>query len=468
LDADRPLQPIRTADDAARYLDGLIDRERIPDRVRARSRFDLGPIRALLDAVGNPERALSIIHVAGSKGKGSLCLSAESVLGGLGERVGVFTSPHLERWTERFRIDAAEVAGEALARAVERLRPHVDRLRAERPESVPSFFDATTAAALLLFAEARVDRVLLEVGLGGRLDSTNAVAPRVTCVTQIELEHTQILGSTLAAIAGEKAGILKPGVPCVLGALAPEAARVVRDRACELGAPLFALGEHFEASAEASPLGSRATRLHYRERSGFELEVDLPIAGRHLGRIAGLALACIRCLDEHDDRSLRAAALAGLGSLRLPGRVELVGGAPSVVIDSAHTAASARALADSLSALGISRAELVLSVSQGKALREILAALIPCAARMTLTQADPDRSLPAEELARTAREAAPELALRVVQDPREAVGAALAAAGRDGAVVVAGSVYLAGIAHRVLRDRAAPAPPRGPSPGARG
>lgn len=452
------MDPIRNAEDASRYLDRLIDRERMPDASRARMRFDLGPIRALLDAVGNPQRGLSILHIAGSKGKGSVCLSAEPVLRSLGERVGVFTSPHLEHWTERFRIDGAEVSGEALARAVARLRPHVDRLRAQRPDAAPSFFDATTAAALLLFSEARVDRVLLEVGLGGRLDSTNAVQPRVTCVTQIELEHTQILGDTLAEIAAEKAGILKPGVPCVMGALATEAEAVLRDRARELSVELFAEGEHFELVVEPLARGSRLTRLRYADRWGLALAVELPIAGDHLARNAGLALACVRCLREHDERALERAAQQGLRALRLPGRVEIVGREPRVVIDSAHTVASARALAETLARLGIRDAELVLSVSRGKTLPEILAALAPCAASMTLTQADPDRSLAADELARAVRDVAPTLSLRVVADPREAIRTALGAVPRERAVVVAGSVYLAGIARQVIRDLSASVP----------
>jgi dihydrofolate synthase/folylpolyglutamate synthase len=462
----RVLDPIRTADDAARYLDGLIDRERMPDRARARSRFDLAAIRALLEAVGHPERTLSIVHVAGSKGKGSVCLSAERVLAALGERVGVFTSPHLERWTERFRIGGEEVAGAALARAVEGLRPHVDRLCRDRPASPPSFFDATTAAALMLFAEARVDRVLLEVGLGGRLDATNAVTPRVTCVTQIELEHTQVLGDTLAAIAGEKAGILKAGVPCVVGALAPEAAAVVCARAAEVGAPLFALGEAFDLAVTWPSDRRRGSRLRYRERDGLELEAELPTRARHLAIGAGLALACVRCLREHADADFARAAREGLAALRLPGRVEIACDAPRVVIDSAHTRASAEALAAALGAMGVrsGSARLVLSISRDKALGAILSALLPIAAHVTLTQADPDRSLAARELAAAVRDVAPGLALDVVDDPREAVRAALLGAGTEAEIVIAGSVYLAGIAREVVRASGLPAPADLPDP----
>ncbi|MCA9506079.1 MAG: hypothetical protein KC616_23515 [Myxococcales bacterium] len=201
---------LRTLAQAAAYLEGLIDRERRPDYDYAR--LDLRPIRALLDRLGRPETRLSVVHVAGSKGKGSTCLFVEAILGALGERVGTFTSPHLESWVERFRIDGVPVSEPRLVAAVERVRPIVDVLREGPRETRPSFFDATTAIAFLLFDEAGVDRAVIEVGLGGRLDSTNVLSPEVTAITSIGLEHTHILGDTIEAIAREKGGIIKPGV----------------------------------------------------------------------------------------------------------------------------------------------------------------------------------------------------------------------------------------------------------------
>jgi dihydrofolate synthase/folylpolyglutamate synthase len=201
-----PDPPLRSLAQAEAWLEGLINVERRPEVPYAR--LGLDPIRRLLARVGDPQAALSVVHVAGSKGKGSTALLVEALLRGLGERVATFTSPHLERWTERFRVDGREVEGERLLAAVERLRPHVDALRAEAPASAPTFFDVTTAAAMLLFAEARVDRAVLEVGLGGRLDSTNVVDPAVTCITTIELEHTDKLGTTPAALGAEQAGIV--------------------------------------------------------------------------------------------------------------------------------------------------------------------------------------------------------------------------------------------------------------------
>ncbi len=309
-----------------------------------------------------------------------------------------------------------------------------------------------------MFAEAGVDRVLLEVGLGGRLDSTNAVTPRVTCVTQIELEHTQILGDTLGAIASEKAGILEAGVPCVVGALAPEADAVVRARAAELGSPVFGLGEHFDLVVEPAGDGRVATRLHYRERTGFEVDLELPVVGRHQAHNVGLALACVRQLAAHDDAAIRASAIDGLSRLELPGRIAWIEpvehDAPQVVIDCAHTAASASGLAEALTELGIHGADFVFSVSQGKALEGILRPLVPLARSITLTRADPDRSLAPARLLEAIRVLAPDLAVRTEDDPAAAVQMALADASqadRPGAVVVTGSVYLVANARQVVR-----------------
>ena len=432
-------------DGALTWLSELLDVEMRPELPYAR--LGLGPIRALLGRLGLETDALAAVHVAGSKGKGSTVLLAEAVLGAAGLRVGTFTSPHLERWTERFRIGGREVDGERLAAALERLRPHVDRLRAEEPSLAPTFFDALTAAALLLFHEAGVDHALLEVGLGGRLDSTNAVRPRVTCITTIELEHTDRLGATLAAIAGEKAGIVKPGVPLVVGELPDEAQGVVLARARELGAPVARLGHELEARVlEATPEGQR---LALRDGE-LRVEAWLPALGAHQAANAALALACARRAAGLPDGALLGAALRGLAAAELPARIEIVSREPLVVVDSAHTAASARALAGALEQLPRRRTHLVLSVSAGKDLARVLDALLPLASEVTLTRAEPRRSLDPAEIAVAARAAAPELLLRVVPNPHLALRAAAEALGPGDCLCISGSVYLAGIARGAL------------------
>ena len=431
---------------ALAWLAGLLDVEKRPEVPYAR--LGLGPIQALLARLGLETDALAAVHVAGSKGKGSTALLAEAVLGAAGLRVGTFTSPHLERWTERFRIGGREVDGERLADAVERLRPHVDRLRAEGPADAPTFFDALTAAALLLFHEAGVDHAVLEVGLGGRLDSTNAVRPRVTCITTIELEHTDRLGTTLAAIAGEKAGIVKPGVPLVVGELPDEALAVVLAWAREAGASVARLGHELEARVlEETPEGQR---LSLRD-GDLRVEAWLPALGPHQAANAALALACARRASGLGGEALVRAAERGLASAELPARIEIVSREPLVVVDSAHTAASARALARVLEKLPRRRTHLVLSVSAGKDLARVLDAFLPLASEVTLTRAEPRRSLDPAEIAVAVRAAAPELPLRVVPNPHLALRAAAEALGPGDCLCVSGSVYLAGIGRSALR-----------------
>jgi dihydrofolate synthase/folylpolyglutamate synthase len=416
----------------------LIDVEKQPEVPY--ERLGLEPIRRLLERLGDPQRGLRVIHIAGSKGKGSTALFAEAICRAAGERVGTFTSPHLERWTERFRIDGREVAGERLAAAVSQLQPHVDALRAADRASAPTFFDATTAAALLLFAEARVDRAVLEVGLGGRLDSTNVVEPAVTCVTSIELEHTDKLGNSLAAIAREKAGILKPGVPCVAGDLPAPARAALVERAREVGSEVAWLGSDFDVEVRSAGPDGLVLELH---DGPLAVAAKIPVLG---------ALACARRSRLAAEADLSGAAARGLAAAELPGRIEVVGRSPWLLVDSAHTAVSARALSRVLASLPRRRTQLVLSISAGKDLSSILEALLPEADEVTLTRAEPVRSLAPEEVASAVRTAAPELALRVVPNPHLAVRAARALLAPDDLLCVSGSVYLAGIARRVLRE----------------
>jgi dihydrofolate synthase/folylpolyglutamate synthase len=434
-------------EEAGAYLEGLINRER-PQPVAGR--VSLRPIRALLSALGHPEAGLRILHIAGSKGKGSTALAAEAVLGECGRRVGTFISPHLERWTERFRIQGREVEGEALAAAVEQLRPHVDRLRESSPKDAPSFFDATTAAALLLFRRRAVDHAVLEVGLGGRLDSTNVVHPSVTCITSIELEHTDKLGDTEAAIAAEKAGILEHGVPLVSGLLTPEATRAVARRVSELGVPWARLGR--EVGFEPSDLGISGTRLRIVDGS-FVFDGCVAVPGLHHAVNAALALACVRrLLPGVADAELASAARRAFASLTLPGRVEILAQHPTLVVDAAHTAASAAALVSVLGHLKRERTHLVLSVSADKDLAAILRILLPEADIVTVTRAEPTRSLDPSELAEAVRAVAPGAELRVVPNPHLALRAARASLGRDDLLIATGSFYLAGLARRILGE----------------
>jgi dihydrofolate synthase / folylpolyglutamate synthase len=443
--------------EAEAWLEGLINLERSPDLRNAR--LSLAPVRSLLARIGEPQRALRVLHIAGSKGKGSTALLCEALLRAAGVSTGTFTSPHLERWTERFRVDGSEVPGDALAAAVTGLRPHADALR-DGPEP-PSFFDVTTAAAFRLFADAGVDVAIVEVGLGGRLDSTNIVEPAVCCITSIELEHTDKLGDTLAAIAAEKAGIAKHGVPLVAGALPPEALAVVEARARELDCPLVRLGQ--ELRFEVLDDGVDSSRFRFGDGS-FEAELELAAAGRHQAANAALALACARRLGRVDDGVLRAAAGRAFARVELPGRVEICARSPWLVVDGAHTAASARALAATLRRMPRRRSHLVLSVSAGKDLAAICEALVPEADVVTVTRAEAVRSLDPRLVAEAVRAVSGRAEVRVVPNPHLALRAARESLGADDLLCASGSFYLAGIARRVLREREPEGRTPGPAP----
>ncbi len=429
--------------EAEDWLEGLINVERLPDFGQAR--LGLDAIRVLLARVGDPQSELRVFHVAGSKGKGSTALLAECVLGELGVRTATFTSPHLMRWTERFRIDGVEVADVALAAVLTRLRPHVDVLR-DGPDP-PSFFDATTAAAFLLFAEAGVDFAIFEVGLGGRLDSTNACEPALTAITSIELEHTEKLGATHAAIAAEKAGIAKAGVPLVVANLSREALDVVEARAGEVAAPLVRFGRDY--TVECLKADSDGSRFLWRDGEA-SAEFRLAALGEHQVENAALALSGIRRLGIADDANLIEAAERAFARVRLPGRIEVLGREPWLVVDGAHTAASARALATVLAGIERERAHLVLSVSLGKDLAAICEALAPFADDVTVTRAEPVRSHAPDEMVAAIRSAAPAASIRVEPDPRLAIEQAAAALGPRDLLCATGSIYLAGIACQVL------------------
>lgn len=443
-------RPFETLEDATGYLDGLINRERQTDY--AYRRLDLEPIRALLEGLGRPDASLSIIHVAGSKGKGSTCLFAESILRALGESVGTFTSPHLVSWVERFRINGEPISDATLIGAVEQVRPIVEALCVGPVETRPSFFDATTAVALLVFAAAEVDRVLLEVGLGGRLDSTNIVDPVVTCISSIELEHTDKLGETETEIAREKAGILKPGIPAIVGWLRPEAMTSVEKSAAAAGAPITALPERL--AIESSTNAPGVTRFRFVD--DFEVETALATPGAVARQNAALALACVRALDAYPGDELQRAATDGLANCRLPGRMEILASDPAVLVDAAHTERSAIALAAELTELAQDGFDLLVSVSADKQLDAFLAPLLVRVRCVWATCADPVRSLPADLLAKRvsllARELGRSIDVEAIADPVVAARRARESLAPNYRLVAAGSVYLAGVARRVLGE----------------
>jgi dihydrofolate synthase/folylpolyglutamate synthase len=451
---------------AVDWLTGRINYERTAAIPYGERQLKLDRMRTLLVRLGQPDAELKIVHVAGTKGKGSTSAMIAAILTSAGYRTGVFSSPHLSRIEERFAVDGAPCSAAELVALVERLRPVVYALDAEAAQQGdllggPTFFEITTAIALVHFVELQVDAAVLEVGLGGRLDATNVCLPLVSVITSIYFDHTQQLGNTLAAIAGEKAGIIKPGVPVVSGVTQPEAREVIACLAHERGCRLIQAGDDFRCRYR---FGAGSGAIDYRYLvAGQENDLEgvaLAMRGPHQAANAAVALATIAELRQQGWCVSTDAMRGGLARAALPARVEYVSGEPAVLIDTAHNPASARALVAALEELPrIGRRTLILSVSRDKDVSTILRELVPCFDRVFVTEYQENpRAVAVDELEKGVRTVfrqsesesghgqcahGEKIVLTPFLAPREAWDAACRSAEPGELVTVAGSFYLA-------------------------
>jgi dihydrofolate synthase/folylpolyglutamate synthase len=416
---------------------------------RPRSAASPATVRALLGAAGRPLENIPAVHLTGSKGKGTTTLLLEGILCAAGLRPLTFTSPHLERWTERLRLGGRELDAETFVARLEATRrvTLTTLLRDEHPGL--GFFEFLTAAAILAAHDLGADCLLLEAGMGGRLDATNVLTPRVACITTVELEHAGRLGGTLESIAREKAGIVKPGVPVVSGRLPPAADEIVADAARSVGALHWRLGH--ELSVERVPVTHQGLPAQHLAVSlgDQRLELFLGVAGAHLADDATLALACARLCGLLGETALGAAAATAYASPLLPGRCEIFGHHPWIVMDAAHTADSVAALAAVLAGLPARRRHLVVSLS-GERDPGMLSPLLTGAGAVTVTCGEPSRALAASELAARLPVLPAGVPLRIVNSPIHALEQALRETQAEDLVCVAGSVYLAGLARTHL------------------
>lgn len=415
---------------------------RAPTAHAARGHDPLAPVRRLLAALGDPHERLRVIHIAGSKGKGSTALFTEALLRRLGRRTFTYTSPHLERWTERFRIAGRESDADTALASLEAVRAAT-----ERTGVTPGFFEALTVAGFDLAARQGVEWAVIETGVGGRADATNVVRPEMTILTGIEREHVDRLGNTLEAIATEKAGIIKPGAAVVVPELPPGPRDVVRGAAERAGVERIEL--HRAHRPIPSPLPESGAQWHCESSSltvagtGWALRARLAAGGPVMGGNAALALTAIARLGLVSIEALDAAA-GVFAETPLPGRMETVSTRPWVIIDGAHTPASARAVARAVADLGAARVHLLVSLSAGKERDAVLAELLPLATAVTATRADADYSLDTGTLAAAVRQRRPELSPAAIDAPAAALTAACADAPGETLVLATGSVYLAG------------------------
>lgn len=461
----------RRRDEAISFLLGRINFEQTLTIPYDRRQLKLDRMRQLLTRLGNPDAGMPIVHVAGTKGKGSTASMVSAILHAAGYETGLFSSPHLDRIEERFAINGLPCTGEELAALVEQLKPvalAMDRELSQDDSSMgPTYFELTTALALMHFAKRKVDVAVLEVGLGGRLDSTNVCQPTVAVITSISLDHTKQLGTTLPEIAAEKAGIIKPGVPVLCGHIDKAPQQVIAEIAKQHGCRIVTAGRDFRYRYRP-PLRQEDHETHGR------LDFDGDFAGEHL-RLTGLPL---RLLGEHQagNAALAIATIAelrrqgwpisttairqALSELSLPGRFEIMSRRPTVIVDVAHNVASAEALVETLEATfpGVKRV-LLLAATRDKDVKGIVRVLLPHFGQVVVTayQNNP-RAVTSAELNHVVCEEMARLAISdtvsrvtVKDSPNDAWQLAQQLAGPDQLICITGSFFIVAELREKLR-----------------
>lgn len=400
-------------------------------------KLGLETMQYLLQLMGEPQKSLRFIHIAGTNGKGSVAAMLSAVLSTPGYKTGLYTSPHLVSFCERFQINGQPISEADVMRLVEEIRPMLEAVGANPEFHAPTFFETITAIALRYFAEQKVDVVVWETGLGGRLDATNVIVPLVSAITNIAFDHTQYLGETLAQIATEKCGIIKPGVPVVTAA-AEEALRVIQSTAAAQGSPLTVVGRNVGATRlsedeECQRVELAGTRQDYGP-------LTIPLLGAHQTINCATAVAALEASGlTVDPKQVH----EGLTRTAWPGRFQIVHHDPTVVLDGAHNAAAAERLAATLREHSAGRKlTLILGVLRDKNYDQMCQILAPLAVRVVCVPVNSERTSEPDQLARWCQAANPSARITVEQN----LSAGYAQARNEGAetIAIAGSLFLVG------------------------
>lgn len=427
-------------------------------------KWDLNNIRAVLAALGHPEAAWPSVHIAGTNGKGSVAAMLDSILRVACYRTGLYTSPHLVRINERIQVNGIEISDAEFALAFSAAERAIEGLLAEGTlPAHPSFFETLTAIAFWHFREVGVDFAVLEVGMGGRLDATNVVTPRVSVITQVDFDHERFLGHSLAQIATEKTGIIKPGVPVVSSAERPEAHEVIRQRTAELAAPLVEIDSAYRIeNLRSIDLGRY--EFDVAAEDGFRLHLAPSLRGRVQIRNAVTAVATARLLAAQGFRLTPEAIARGIAETRWPGRLEQAASTPDLFLDGAHNPAACRELLRFWDEhLPSRKIHLIFGAMRDKALDEIADRLFHRPASVIVTQIGSPRAASGATLARLAEALNPKVF--VEPDAEHALARAYSLAGPADVIFVAGSFYLVGEVKKALASRRPlPVPTPQPTP----
>jgi len=455
-------------------LDAFVNYERVTDYKAGPLALGTERMELLLERLGHPEAAAPALHIAGTKGKGSIAYLCARLLHALGYRVGLYLSPHVSHICERIQVDTQPVREAFFCECFAQVQPAVDAMREHPALKPPTYFEILTALAFVAFQRAKVQVSVVEVGLGGRLDATNVSRLPVcaSAISTISRDHMKQLGDDLVTIAGEKAGILRPGVPLIMAPQEPAVARHLRQRCAALSCPLHVVGEDLTAALRETPptnAPEAPQRLDLTTWRAVHRDVPLPLLGDHQQPNAAVALALAetflqqRELGPVDTASLRRA----WREAAIPGRIEVVARRPWVVLDGAHNTASAWGLAETLrQRFSTTKRVLVFAAARDKEIMPMLKILAPLAQAIVLTSIPSPRSMDPDAVADHVRATYP-ARLHLSPDPGTALARARQLAGPDGLVCATGSLYLVGALHPTADAPASPGDgcsPEFPSP----
>jgi dihydrofolate synthase/folylpolyglutamate synthase len=426
------------------YLYTFVDYSLVRNFRNSPDTFDLGRMRSLVEALGNPQEKYPIIHVAGTKGKGSVSALCASALRESGYRVGLYTSPHLDDFSERIQFDGQPIPHAELVKLVDENRSIL--------QAIPrlTFFEITTALAFLYFAQQKATAAVIEVGLGGRLDATNVCQPRVAVITSLSYDHTALLGNTLAEIAGEKAGIIKEGVPVVLAPQQDEARQVVERVARERSSALIQVGKDFQFAALSHSLEVQTLQV-WEDSSADEVhvaELEIPLLGEHQVENAATAYAALQIMRQHGVPISEKQIKEGFRKTTWHGRFEVLRREPPVVVDCAHNRDSAEKLRKTVDEYFPRRpVVLVFGASEDKDIQGMLDELLPRVWQVMLVKSYHPRAADPEKLALLVQQAGKPV--RIIPDVPEALHEALRmsespeAENGPALVLVTGSIFVA-------------------------
>jgi len=442
----------RTYDQAMKYLFECTDYERQKKLRYNVTTFNLDRMEELLKAVGNPHKKIKTIHIAGTKGKGSTATMLARMIEANAYKVGLYTSPHVTTLHERIAVNSRMISQKEMSGLINRIHGPIEKLR--KKDKAPTFFEILTAMAFMHFLDKKVDLAIIETGLGGRLDSTNVIAPDVVGITSISLDHQNLLGDTIDSIAKEKAGVIKAGIPVVTVNQDPKAMRVLKKEASSVNAPLSVTGRdidfsyRFESSREHGP----HTRICVTTPTSRFEHLKVPLPGEHQAINCGLALAMLDKMKgqgyEIDDEK----AVAGLETVSMVGRMELICQDPRIIIDAAHNAASVKALIQAIGQhIPYDSMIVIFGCNTDKDVRGMLTQLQYGADKVVFTRSNSPKAVYPQDLADMYTEICGKMCQTAIT-VTEAVRIARSAISREDLICIAGSFYLVGQAKEQLQN----------------